>query len=61
MTEVLLKELSNSDLEWATVTGKQQEIPTDTILMQEGKTADNFYILLEGSLSTTLSSHQFRR
>jgi bacteriocin-type transport-associated protein len=59
MTEVLLKELSNSDLEWATVTGKQQEIPAGTILMQEGKTADSFYILLEGSLSTTLSSKQY--
>lgn len=55
MTEVLLQELSNSDLEWMTATGKQQVIDPGTILMGEGNTGDSFYILLEGNLVTTVA------
>ncbi len=50
MTEVLLKELSNSDLEWMTATGKQETFYPGHIL-----TGDNFYIILEGTLVATMA------
>jgi bacteriocin-type transport-associated protein len=55
MTEVLLKELSNSDIDWMIATGRQREIAAGTILIQEGKPADSLHILLEGILTVTVS------
>jgi bacteriocin-type transport-associated protein len=55
MTEILLQELSNSDIDWMIATGKQQEISADTTLMRKGNTFESFYILLEGTLVATLS------
>lgn len=59
MTEVLLQELNQSDIDWTIATGKQQEIDPGTVLMRTGNTSDSFYILLEGTLVATLaqSSH----
>ncbi len=37
MTEVLLKELSTSDIDWMIATGRQREIAAGTVLLQEGK------------------------
>lgn len=58
MTETLLKELSNSDIEWAVATGKKQEIARNTVLFEEENTADSFHILLEGTLSVKLAQRQ---
>ncbi|NEU76291.1 cyclic nucleotide-binding domain-containing protein [Hassallia byssoidea VB512170] len=55
MTEVLLKELSNSDIDWIIATGRRREIAADTVLVQEGKAADSLHILLEGILTVTVS------
>lgn len=59
MKEALLQELSNSDINWIITTGKQQEILGGTTLVREGNSFDSFYILLEGSLSATMSSKHY--
>ncbi|MEH2084220.1 MAG: cyclic nucleotide-binding domain-containing protein [Nostoc sp.] len=51
MTEVLLKELSNSDINWMIATGHQKEIPAGTILVQQGKALDTLHIILDGTFT----------
>ncbi len=58
MREVLLQELSNSDIDWMLTTSHQREIPDGTVLVQAGKTADTFHILLEGTLIATVSQNR---
>lgn len=55
MTEVLLKELSNSDINWMITTGLQREIAAGTVLIQEGKTTDTLHLILDGTLVVTVS------
>lgn len=54
MTEVLLKELTNSDIDWMIATGHQKEIAAGTLLIQPGKAADSLHILLEGILTVSI-------
>ena len=54
MTDALLQELSSSDLQWAIAKGKQQEI-SEGETWSEVYTANNLYILLNGTLSLTLA------
>lgn len=54
MTEVLLKELTNSDIDWMIATGHQKEISAGTLLIQPGKAADSLHILLEGILTVSI-------
>ena len=54
MTEVLLKELTNSDINWMIATGHQKEIAAGTVLIQEGKAADFLHILLDGILTVNI-------
>jgi bacteriocin-type transport-associated protein len=56
MTEVLLKELSNLDIDWMLATGQHQTINPNTVLMQSGQPSEMLYILLEGSF--TMASAQ---
>ncbi|MEM7592236.1 MAG: cyclic nucleotide-binding domain-containing protein [Cyanobacteria bacterium P01_A01_bin.83] len=58
MTETLLQELNNSDIDWIIATGKQQQISAETKLMSGGDILKNFYILLEGSASVILTQEQ---
>lgn len=55
MTEVLLKELSNSDINWMIATGRKKEVPAGTILVQQGKALDTLYIILDGTFTITVS------
>ncbi|MEH2326469.1 MAG: cyclic nucleotide-binding domain-containing protein [Nostoc sp.] len=55
MTEVLLKELNNSDIDWITATGRRQEIAAGTVLIQEGKILDSLNLILDGSFVITAS------
>ena len=55
MTEVILQELNNSDINWLIATGTQQEVSPDTLLMREGNTFKNLYLILEGTATATLS------
>ncbi len=54
MTEVLLKELTNSDIDWLISTGRRREIASGTVLIQEGQTTDSLHILLDGILTVTV-------
>ncbi|MGL5806363.1 MAG: hypothetical protein ACRC11_13140 [Xenococcaceae cyanobacterium] len=47
MTEVLLKELTNSDIDWMLATGTKQEIAPDRILVHQGQPVDCLYLLLD--------------
>ncbi|MDI9638005.1 cyclic nucleotide-binding domain-containing protein [Geitlerinema splendidum] len=53
--DVLLKELSNSDINWLIAMGRQMKIAPGTVLIEEGKVVDTLYILLDGTLSVTVS------
>jgi bacteriocin-type transport-associated protein len=55
MTEVLLKELSNGDIDWMMVTGQRSHIAAGTTLIRQGEPVKALYILLEGALSVTVS------
>jgi bacteriocin-type transport-associated protein len=55
MTEVLLQELSNSDIDWMIATGRRREIAPGTVLVHPGKAADSLHILLDGNLTVTVS------
>lgn len=52
---VLLKELSNSDINWLMATGHQAKIASGTVVVEAGKVVDTLYIVLDGTLSVTVS------
>ncbi|WP_392482295.1 cyclic nucleotide-binding domain-containing protein [Nostoc sp. C110] len=55
MTEVLLKELTNSDIDWILATGQREEITAGTTLIRQGTPVDALYILLDGALSVSVA------
>ena len=58
MTEVLLEQLSNSDIQWIRTTGRQQEVSAGSVLIQQHSKVDFFYIVLEGDLVATIAKNQ---
>ncbi len=55
MTKVLLKELSNQDIDWMLAVGYQVEIEPGTVLIQQGQPLDALHILLDGGLAVSLA------
>jgi CRP-like cAMP-binding protein len=57
MSQVLssFAKLNTSDLDWIIATGKQEEIPGDQVLIQEGKPIESVYFLLNGTLTVSIS------
>ncbi len=55
MTEVLLKELSNSDIDWMLATGSREEIHPGTVLIRQGQPVNALHILLDGALAVSIS------
>lgn len=55
ITEVLLKELSNSDIDWINATGRRAKINPGTVLLQDGKAIDTLHIVLDGTLTVTVA------
>lgn len=55
MTEVLLKELSNSDIDWMLTTGTKEEITPGEVIIRQGQSVNALYILLDGALSVSIS------
>lgn len=55
MTEVLLKELSNSDIDWMLTTGTVQEIASGTTLIRQGEPIAALHILLDGALAVSIA------
>ncbi len=56
MTEFLLKELTNSDIDWMISTGQQLDIDSNQQLIEQGTINNNFFVLLEGGCITTIAS-----
>jgi bacteriocin-type transport-associated protein len=55
MTEVLLKELSNSDIDWMLAAGQKEEIAAGETLIRQGEPVNALYILLDGALTVTVA------
>jgi bacteriocin-type transport-associated protein len=55
MTEVLLKELSNEDIDWMLAVGNQAEVLPGTVLIQQNQPLDALHILLDGALTVSLN------
>ena len=55
MTDVLLKEFSNEDIDWMSAVGHQREIEPETVLIQQGEPLEALHILLDGALTVYLS------
>jgi bacteriocin-type transport-associated protein len=51
MSDVLLRELSNADIDWLVANGKRQNISAETVLLDAGEMSDAIYVLLSGALS----------
>lgn len=55
MTEVLLKELSSSDVDWILATGRREEVTAGTTLIRQGTSVNALYILLDGALTVSVA------
>jgi bacteriocin-type transport-associated protein len=55
MAEVLLKELTNSDIDWILATGRREELDAGTTLIRQGEPVNALYILLDGALSVSIA------
>jgi bacteriocin-type transport-associated protein len=58
MIDVLLEELSNSDIQWLKKTGETQRVAVDTLLIEQQKKVNCVYIIIEGEFVATLNRHQ---
>ncbi|MCL1474952.1 cyclic nucleotide-binding domain-containing protein [Argonema antarcticum A004/B2] len=52
----ILGELSDDDIDWMLQTGKREEVPANTVLIEEGKPIDTLYLLLEGTLTVSIAA-----
>lgn len=50
MSDVLLKELSNDDIDWLIRAGQQQQLAVADVLIRPKQTLDVFYLMMEGNL-----------
>lgn len=58
MTEVLLEELSDSDINWMVANGRQQELAPGSVLIEQQRDVDALYIVLDGTLVATIARNQ---
>jgi bacteriocin-type transport-associated protein len=54
MTEVLLEQLSNSDLEWIRARSRPQEVAAGSTLIQQQSQVDCLYLILEGTFAASI-------
>ncbi|MBD1806019.1 MAG: cyclic nucleotide-binding domain-containing protein [Symplocastrum torsivum CPER-KK1] len=52
----LLGELDDDDIDWMVSSGRREEVEAGTVLIQEGQAIDTLHILLEGTLSVSVSA-----
>ncbi|MGF1499148.1 MAG: cyclic nucleotide-binding domain-containing protein [Elainellaceae cyanobacterium] len=57
MTEVLLRELSNADLDWMLDIGQHHHLPAETVICQPQQQPDDVYLLLDGAIALTPPPH----
>ena len=58
MTDILLEELSNSDIQWLKNTGQLQRITAGRVLIEQQSRVDFLYIVMNGKFIATLTRHQ---
>lgn len=56
MSDILLKELSNADIDWLVRASQRQPLAIADILINPGQTLDFLYLILEGHLSLCSAS-----
>ena len=57
MTEVLIQQLNNSDINWMIANGSRQQLASNTILFRQQNSVNSLYIVLDGSLTATVKSN----
>ncbi len=57
MTEVLIQQLNNSDINWMIANGSRHQLASNTILFRQQSSVNSLYIVLDGSLSATVKSN----
>lgn len=60
MSEILLRTLTNADIDWLVTTGRQHQLETGTILLNPGETPDTLHVLLSGRLTVAPYSCEIR-
>jgi CRP-like cAMP-binding protein len=55
MTEIILRELSSSDIAWMTLVGRKLEVLAGDRLLQPYENPEALYLILEGALALVLS------
>ncbi|GAA6615667.1 cyclic nucleotide-binding domain-containing protein [Scytonema sp. NUACC26] len=58
MTEVLLQQLNNNDINWMIANGRQQQVAAGAVLIQQQSNVDYLYLVLEGTLSASIKKNQ---
>lgn len=51
MAGILLRELSNTDIDWLIATGQQQQVTVGTVLLELNEDPNAVYLLLDGALT----------
>ncbi len=52
----ILAELSDRDFDWLIRSGKKRKLSAGTVLIEEGKTIDALYVILDGTLIVTVEA-----
>ena len=55
MTEVLLEQLSNQDLQWMKRNGERQQLKAGESLIQQKERIDRLYLIINGEFTATIS------
>ncbi|MEL6137238.1 MAG: cyclic nucleotide-binding domain-containing protein [Cyanobacteria bacterium J06628_6] len=56
MSDMLLRELSNADIDWMVTTGTRQQLTNEAVLIRPEQSLEAMYLLLEGTLAVKLPS-----
>lgn len=57
MTEVLLRQLNDSDINWIVSNGRKQQLIPGDVLIQQQRQVDCLYIVLEGTFSASIKQN----
>lgn len=58
MSDIFLKQLSNSDIQWLKHNGQPQKIQQGHVLIEQTRLPNFFYLLISGELTATISQNQ---
>ena len=55
MTQTLLQELNNIDIDWLMTTGTREKVDADHLLIKSGQQITDVYLLIDGRLTISVS------